>query len=204
MRYLIKPGSEKNCGLKIRFYIISLWLLFVLIFILTVDIPISFSPSAKFIGFAELLKRNILSISSLICATVSWYLAEKFKYQWKGVTNPPYKIKKINNENYEYLTFLTTYIIPLVCINLSDPRYVVVLIVLLFTIGSIFIKLDLYYGNPTLALMNYRLYRVEVEGFSAPNGIILITKDRLSNNAYFKWIKIDEFVWIAKEVKNDR
>lgn len=202
MRF-IKSESEKKCSLKVRFYIISLWLLFVLIFILTVDIPISFSPCAKFVGFTELLKRNTISIFSLICAIISWCLAEKLKYQWNGVTNPPYKIKKINNENYEYLTFLTTYIIPLVCIDFSKLRYVMILIVLLLIIGCIFIKMDLYYGNPTLALMNYRLYRVEVEDVNAPNGIVLITKDCLSNNAYFKWIKIDDFVWVAKEVKND-
>jgi len=125
------------------------------------------------------------------------------QYQWKGVTNPPYKIKAIKNENYEYLTFLTTYIIPLICIDFGNIRYIIVLVVLLIIIGYIFVKMDLYYGNPTLALMGYRLYRAEIEGLDVPDGVVLITKDRLTSNAAFKWIKIDDFVWVAKEVKEN-
>ncbi len=193
--------QETVCGLKVRFYIMSLWLLFVLIFLLTIDIPISFAPDAEFIGFSELFCRNILSIASLTCATLSWLIAKNMQYQWKGVANPPHKVKTIKSENYEYLTFLTTYIIPLICIDLENLRYVIILVVLLLIIGYIFVKMDLYYGNPTLALMGYRLYRVDIEGVDAPDGVVLITKDRLTSSSAFKWIEIDTFVWVAKEVK---
>ncbi len=191
--------SEAKKVLKVRFYIMSLWLLFFLIFLLTVDVPISFAPDAKFIGWKELLSRNILSTISLCCALGSWGLARNLQYQWRGVTNPPYKVKSIKNENYEYLTFLTTYIIPLICIDLSNLRYVLVLIVLLFIIGYIFVRMDLYYGNPTLALMGYRLYRADIEGVDAPDGVILIAQNRLSSGASIKWIEIDELIWVAKE-----
>ncbi len=50
------------------------------------------------------------------------------------------------------MTFLTTYIIPLVCIDLTKIRYVIVLVVLLVLIGFIFVRMDLYCGNPTLLL----------------------------------------------------
>ena len=98
-------GEESKKELKIRFYIMSLWLLFFLIFLLTVDVPISFEPDAKFIGWDELLSRNILSTISLSCAMGSWVLARNLQYQWQGVTNPPYKVKSIKNENYEYTKF---------------------------------------------------------------------------------------------------
>ena len=193
-----EPKTKK--GLKVHFYIMSLWLLFILIFLLTVDIPISFAHNAKFIGWGELLGRNVLAIISLFCAFVSWILTRDLKYQWQGVTNPSYKITEIKNENYEYLTFLTTYIIPLICIDLSNLRYVLVLVVLLFIIGYIFVRMDLYYGNPTLALMGYRLYRAKIEGVDAPDGVILITQNRLTSGASIKWIEVDKFIWVAKEV----
>ena len=192
--------SETKKRLKVRFYIMSLWLLFFLIFLLTVDIPISFAPDAKFIGWKELFSRNVLALISLFCTLSSWVLTRELKYQWQGVTNPPYKVTTIKNENYEYLTFLTTYIIPLICIDLSNLRYVIVLIVLLFVIGYIFVRMELYYGNPTLALMGYRLYRADIDGVDAPDGVILIAQNRLSSGAYIKWIEIDEYVWVAKEV----
>ena len=190
-----------NIKMKIRFYIMSLWLLFILIFLLTIDIPISFAPGASFIGVPSLLKRNILSLLSLALVLVSWALSKKTKYEWQGVTNPPYEIITVKNENYEYLTFLTTYIIPLICIDLSNIRYVIVLGVMLVIIGTIFVKMDLYYGNPTLALMGYRLYRAEIKGVPSPDGVILISKTKLANGVTIRWIKIDENIWVAKEIE---
>lgn len=196
-----RASNKEKPKLKVRFYIMSLGLLFGLIFLLTVDIPISFEPGAKFIGILPLLKRNVLAIISAIFLIISCLMAYMTKYEWDGVNNPPYKIKSIKNENYEYLTFLTTYIIPLICIDLSNLRYVIVLGVLLILIGTIFVKMDLYYGNPTLALMGYRIYRAEIEGVDYPDGIILISKERLYSNMKVQWIKIDKYVWVAKENK---
>lgn len=112
-----RQKHEQDTAIKLRFYFMSLWLLFVLIFLLTVDIPICFSKDAHFIGFGPLLKRNWLAFISLLFAILGWLVASREKQRWAGVTNPPYKIESIKNENYEYLTFLTTYIIPLICID---------------------------------------------------------------------------------------
>ena len=184
-------NRDTDTTLKLHFYIMSLWLLFVLLFLLTVDIPISFSKDAHFIGVMPLLKRNWFAFISLLLALLGIVFASMERRKWAGVSNPPYEILSVKNENYEYLTFLTTYIIPLICIDLTKVRYVIV------------IRMDLYYGNPTLALMGYRLYRAEIKGCEAPDGIILISRDRLNKASSIKWIPIDEYVWIAKEIKND-
>ena len=196
-------NRDADTTLKLHFYIMSLWILFVFLFLLTVDIPISFSKDAHFIGVMPLLKRNWFALISLLLALLGIVFASMKRRKWAGATNPPYEIISIKNENYEYLTFLTTYIIPLICIDLTKVRNVIVLGVLLVLIGFIFIRMDLYYGNPTLALMGYRLYRAEIKGCEAPDGIILISRDRLNKASSIKWIPIDEYVWIAKEIKND-
>ena len=196
-------NRDADTTLKLHFYIMSLWILFVFLFLLTVDIPISFSKDAHFIGVMPLLKRNWFAFISLLLALLGIVFASMKRRKWAGATNPPYEIISIKNENYEYLTFLITYIIPLICIDLTKVRNVIVLGVLLVLIGFIFIRMDLYYGNPTLALMGYRLYRAEIKGCEAPDGIILISRDRLNKASSIKWIPIDEYVWIAKEIKND-
>lgn len=195
--------EKKDTVLKIRFYFMSLWLLFVLIFLLTVDIPIDFSTNAHFIGLLPLIKKNWLAFSALLLSILGWIVASCEKRKWRGVTNPQYEIISVKNENYEYLTFLTTYIIPLICIDLTKIRYVIVLVVLLVLIGFIFIRMDLYCGNPTLALMGYRLYRAKIKGVDNPDGVILISTDRLFKKSSIKWIPIDKYVWIAKETRND-
>ena len=203
MRDVKNEEKYETLKMKIRFYIMSLWLLFVLIFLLTVDIPICFGAGARFIGIVPLLRRNWLSFPSLIMAIWGLVLASISKRKWAGVHNPPHRIQSLKSENYEYLTFLTTYIIPLICIDLSAIRYAFVLLLLLVLIGYIFVRMDLYYGNPTLALMGYRLYRAEINKVNAPNGVVIISKDRLSKDSFIKWIPIDKNVWITKEIKND-
>lgn len=192
---------RKQSRLKIEFYILSLRILFVLAFVLTVDIPISFAPEAKFIGVWSLIKRNGVAIISLLMVLVSWIISIKLKHRFKGAHNPPVEIVSVKNENYEYLTFLTTYIIPLICINLDETRYIIVLVVLLTIIGKIFIKMDLYLGNPTLALLGYHLYRIEAKGFSESDGILVISQDELMPGVSIKWIKIADSIWVAKEYK---
>lgn len=181
----------------------SLGLLFGLITLLTIDIPLSFNKGAKFIGFLPLLKRNWLAIISAIMFLVSWGITKHMKHVWKGTYAPVHKIKEIKNENYEYLTFLTTYIIPLICIDLSDLRYVIVLGILLIIIGIVFVKTELYYGNPVLAILGYRLYRAEIYKHHSVEGVILITREPLSAEMDIKWKPITENVWIVKGVESD-
>lgn len=59
-----KKLKSNAVRLKIRFYIMSLWLLFTLIVFLTIDIPICLEPGAKFIGVIPLIWRNVLPIIS--------------------------------------------------------------------------------------------------------------------------------------------
>ena len=192
---------NSNSSLKIRFYIMSLWLLFFLVAICTISIP-CFEGIQTIKGkIILILSENIFPIISIIMCIVCFFLLQVTKYEWKGVSYPPHKIKEIKNENYEYLTFLTSCIIPLVCINFDNIRNIIVFYILLFVLGVIFIKMDLYYGNPTLAIFGYKLYKIKVESTKESNEIIVITKDKLSKGDSIKWIKIDEFVWIAKEIK---
>lgn len=201
MRRNKSSENREQLLLKIEFYILSLWVLFVLAFVLTVDVPVSFAPDAKFIGFWPLIKRNWVAIISLLMVFAGGIISVKLKRRFRGVHNPPAKITRIKNENYEHLTFLTTYIIPLICINLDEIRYVIVLIILLIIIGTVFVKMDLYLGNPTLALLGYHLYRIEAEGFSSSDGILVISKDKLYKDSFIKWIKITNSIWVVKENK---
>lgn len=195
-------NKEKNTTkLKIRFYFMSLWLLFLLITIVAFVKPeLSRTETIKDIIIIY-LKSNILSIISLVLSIISVLMTLITRYEWKGVNNPPCEITEVKNENYEYLTFLTTYIIPLICIDFENIRYVIVLIILLTIIGVIFVKIDLYYGNPTLALLGYKIYRVTLKGIDAPDGIILITKNKLTKGQSIKWIPLDKYLWVAKETK---
>lgn len=193
-------NNRKQTFLKLEFYILSLWLLFILVFVLTVDIPISFDKSANFIGWGVLLYKNIMPLISIICMTSTVAISYHLKYIFSGTTELPYKIVTIKDKGYDQMSFLTTYIIPLVCLNLNSIRYQITVMIMVLAIGVMFLKMKLYLGNPTLLLMNFKLYEIVVEGRNET--IVVISKQRLNRNAMINWIRLDENTWYVKEVGN--
>ncbi|MDO7786065.1 anti-phage protein KwaA [Desulforamulus aquiferis] len=184
---------------KAEMYITSLWLLFILIIVLTVDVPLEFSESSYFIGFKELTSRNIIPIISLFFLFIGLFYVLRFRYKLKGSNNSYFRIKKIRNKNYEHLTFLTTYIIPLICLDLSDLRYIIVLMFLLVIIGIIYIKTDMFYANPTLALLGYQLYEADAElRDGLKEQIILISREKIDEQSNVVYKKLDEKIYFIR------
>lgn len=103
--------------------------------------------------------------------------------------------------NYEHLTFLTTYIIPLICFDLSQIRYVIVLFVLIFIIGIIYIKTDLFFANPTLALLGYHIYKIDAKSKSKEfDQIIVISRSFIKKDQEIKLKLLDDNIFYGRPV----
>ena len=190
---------------KVGLYITSLWLLFLLLIILTIDIPITFSKNYTFIGFDEILIRNIIPVVSFIFLLIGIIYYFLFDYRFKGTAPLQIKIEEIKNVNYEHITFLTTYIIPLLSFDISEPRYLVLLFLLLIIIGAIYIKTNLFYANPTLALLGYHIYKItgsrniEINKDQYIN-IIVITKIKMSSNDEIQLSFLSDNIYFGRKV----
>ena len=178
---------------KIGLYFLTLWLLFVLIIIITAKVPICFSKDSSFIGFSYLLSNNIIPILSLLAILIGVISYFDFRFLMKGTPELSFKITEIENIDYEHLTFLTTYIIPLVCFQFDNLRYIIVFVLLILVIGSIYIRTDLFYANPTLAILKFRIYKVtgEFRNGEYRQSRILICKQNLKKDDRVKYFKLD-------------
>lgn len=128
--------------------------------------------------------------------------SSRFQRKLEGSRRTNYKIVKIQNANYEHLTFLTTYIIPLVVFDLQNVRYVIVLFILLIVIGIIYVKTDMYYANPSLALLGYHIYKVDIlSRHGAKEDIIFISKEILHNDMYVNYKELDEKIYFVGAAK---
>lgn len=194
-------GVYQNKKAKIDFYIISLWLFFLLLIILTIDIPISFEKDSKFIGAEALVGRNIIPLICIGFLLYGFYLWRKYKYVFKGTPNLPVKITKVENINYEHLTFLTTYIIPLICFDFSNTRNFIVLAILLIVIGKIYIDTNLFYANPSLGLLGYNIYSCETDHPQYPKAIF-ISGDKLVVGDFVQYINLNEEVLFVGRINN--
>lgn len=185
--------------IKIEFYIISLWLLFLFVIILTIDLKILLQCCDKKIFCIDLLKKNLTSLISFILFSYSMFLFKKMKHFFNGTKQLPTRITNIEEVDSEHLTFLTTYIIPLVCIPITEKRYLIVFIALIIVIGAISIKTNLFYANPTLALLGYHVYKIDTD-----DGVIqkiVLSKDELKNGTLIQYIQIDDKTYYARRCK---
>jgi hypothetical protein len=190
---------------KIGLYFLSLWLLFVLIIVITLDIPWCFSKDCSFVGFTKLISQNLIPIVCILSLVIGVISFRDFKFKIKGSPELSFKITEVENIDYEHLTFLTTYIIPLVCFQFDNWRYLVVFVILLVVIGSIYIRTDLFYANPTLAIFRFRIYKVngEFRNDEIRKNKILISKDVLTIGDQVKYFKLDERIYYATKIKTD-
>lgn len=177
----------KNLTAKIELYLMSLGLLFFLLIIKSIDFPICFDMDAQFVGFEYLFKHNVATLICLLFLIISFVCKKRFAHSLKGAVDIECEIQKIKNGNYEYLTFLTTYIIPLICFDLNNLQDGILLIVLLVLLGILFIKTNLYYLNPSLALMGLDIYVADINYKNKTiNDIIILSDCKLKKGDCFK------------------
>jgi len=182
--------------LKFELYIVSLWLLFFLIIIIKTEFPICFGEECEFIGIKNLLSKNIIPLISFVLLAAGWLFYKRFQFRINGSSSLPTKLESVEDLNYEHLTFLTTYIVPLICFNLDSVRYSAALLIILFVIGIIYVKTDKFYANPTLAVLGFKLFTIQVSG----KKLVIITKDKLDENSVITYSHLDEKVVYGRKI----
>lgn len=184
---------------KFELYILSLWLLFLLIIVVTIDVPICFQSGCHFIGLKALALRNIVPAVALLLVGLGALYYLRFNYKIAGSQSIPVEVSSVEDINYEHLTFLTTYIIPLICFNLTSERYLIALVLLLAVIGVIYVRTDKFYANPTLAVLGFRLYSAKVTRRTGEEvKVTLITRDQIKSGDKIRFLELDSRVYYAK------
>jgi len=184
---------------KIDLYVLSLGLLFIFFLIISIkppSLPFAFNEKEAWFNLATVNLLPIFSILALLYCLFAYFI---FDFELKGATEIPFEINKLENINYEHLTFLATYIVPLISFDFENGRQLIVLMLLLVTMGIIYIKTDLFYTNPSLALLGFRIYRANGSFKNGEReGIILICRERLTEKQKISYIKLDDRIYYVK------
>lgn len=124
-----------------------------------------------------------------------------FKDYLKNAKKLPVEIEECESVNYENLSFLATYVIPLVCFPMKTDREIFVLFAVIVIIGCIFVKTNLYYTNPSLVLMGFNVYSVKCKNGGAFKNGIVIVKGKLKANDTIKYMSLSDNVYFVRRVK---
>lgn len=176
----------------------SFWIFFVLLIIVTIDLPIFFRANCEFIGFKEIFSiRNSIAFVSILLLFSGIFFYYEFMKDLEGDLSLPVTIKNIENVNYEYFALLVT-IISLVAFDFTTLRGLILLVVLFLILGAIFIKTELFYSNPSFALLGFHIYKADTNNELLKNKIF-ITNDKINNLDKVKYMKISEKVYLIKK-----
>lgn len=161
-----------------------------------------FGDSCEFIGVLELFSINPISSVCFAMLLYCVFAYKRFSFDLAGATDIPFEIKKIQGINYEHLTFLATYVVPLISFDFGSIRQMIVLALLLIVMGIIYIKTDLFYANPSLALLGFHIYQADGNfKLGDREDMILICRGRLAQGEKVEYIKLDEKIYYVKKVK---
>ena len=124
---------------------------------------------------------------------------------YKSTGNKKFKIKDVKRSNDSVISYIFTYILPILSFSLDDFAISLVNFLIFVLVGFLYIKLDLMYLNPLWTLQGYTSYEMdnkyiitdisyndlkrnnneELMGYSLTNGIIVIKeKDNLTQLEY--------------------
>jgi hypothetical protein len=141
---------------------------------------------------------NIKTLNPPVIMSLVFLVLGAFGYYWfqdklSGSVSLAVDVLVVEDINYEHLVFLTTYIIPLICFDLKNLRYVITLFILLSVICVIYIETDKFYTNPTLAVLGYKLYKISTTLRTGVTcDVVVISRDRLVVGDKITYIDIEQ------------
>lgn len=191
-------SRKNNIKLKVKMYVLSLWLLFCFVIIATFNYKDLY---AKKIDWCVVLTGNIIPIVCAVMLIVCSVFYFQFRHALTGTTMLPLKVIEVRNRNSDYLAFLATYILPLVFVNFSSRRQVAILVLLLIAIGFMYVKTDMFLSNPTLALLGYKIYEIQTED----KGIcgVIISQNDIEVDESIRYIRLDRNAFFVRKVVKD-
>ncbi|MBV8659829.1 MAG: hypothetical protein JO142_18575 [Burkholderiales bacterium] len=192
-----------NRLIKVGMYLLSLWLLFVLIFVNKIDINLCFG--CKFATWAELrtiVTKNYLPLFCVVALVISLAFYAAFARIIRGAKDGPYAVVEIEDKSADHLVFLATYVIPLLSFGLETPRQVISLVITLSLIGAIYVRTNLFYANPTLSLLGFKICTVKFKqcGTGEPTGsAVLIAREDIELGANVNMLGLDKNIFFARK-----
>lgn len=163
---------------------------------INIDIKSSYNEN----GFTrEIIKKNCVSLLLIILIVVLIiYFIFHVRKSLTFSGNPKFRIKTIENQNKEYITYLGTYILPFIAIDTETIFDILAYILMFFTIGFIYARTNLIYTNPMLLFFGYEIFEVTDENGET---YVCISKDKFKAGESPAGVSLGDKTFIIRKWK---
>lgn len=147
----------------------------------------------------------------LICIciyTYRWYKSQLLNLD-KGIVSSELIVEGCKRESTEYLSFLSTYIMPLVFTDLTKPSNIFNFTFILVIVGFLHIKTKRIHSNPTLSLFGVSAYSIDylirVDGIDSKvsKELVVLSQDDISEGDVIRIINQNDYITFAKYIRKN-
>lgn len=124
----------------------------------------SYTPLFLIMGVKYGLVHHYFGLATLLLSAASiaallYYLRVARTFGADRVT-----VEKISGKDTEAMSYIVTYLIPFLDIKIEEVSNWVSLLLLFLVVAVLYVHSNLIYINPTLNVMNYHLFEIEIDG----------------------------------------
>jgi len=173
--------------------------LYVLLLIRVFEIP-DFKENQGFLNsvFQTLSSSQIIILFGMIIFSIIIIKVILSKETNRNITLP--SSKEFSNSEETIISYLVTYIFPLMALDLSDFREVIINVLFYVMLSFIYVRYDLVFLNPLLSFLGYRVYRDESNNKIISKLTINELKDFQRSQRDIGLRKLADDVYIYKKV----
>lgn len=148
--------------------------------------------------YAFIISLILFFISVIVICILKYRSRKNFKIHGAKITSTP------QNINHELIGVLSAVVLPFLTVDFSSSNQIYASLFMLLIIGIITTRSTIYYKNPVLAILNLKIYQIEIEhkDFAKNKTVNVISFYTLheSDSLYLK--EMGDNVYFAKKSGN--
>ena len=182
-------------------FILSMAPFFIILGLMSMDIPVSLNRDTAFIGWQQLWKNTwfgclIIILSIFVEFVILLLFLKVCKQESPEETEI---IKEVDDKDFELVSFVTSIFLPLISFQYDQLSHWLVTFLIVALIGYIFCNSDGFYTNPTLRLFHYRLYQVTLDNqrrgdHQSSRSIIVLSREYLKPGNKVRCLRLTDKV----------
>jgi hypothetical protein len=137
-------------------------------------------------GWPSLVCYAVALASSLVLA---WSLRV-----WRRMASMTVAISRARHRDGDALAYVATYVVPFAALGVADWRSRAALLFFLLLVALLYVRAHLFYVNPLLSMIGYRLFEIETE--SGRPMLVLSKRKYLSTGATIQVRTVSDYVFL--------
>lgn len=157
----------------------------------------SYSPLFAVFALLDTFGRGWPSITCVVAAAVGAACLPLLFVVDRATAPQALHVSDSNPRDSDVLAYVASYLVPFADFDTEDARQRVAVLLFVALIAVLYVRLQLFYVNPLLALVGYRVYQVTSRGGTSV--ILLSRRSFMTPDSTVQAVRLSSYVWREKQ-----